>query len=185
MFTDIVNISDILKDCPERRFLYSPLYGEVIFIKVNEDKSISVSTCAGNSSFDAYGRFCEKGECLLFPSAECRTWSPGWQDYLIKPKDKVLLNNDIYTYLGDDRFTDGQASFFEDLTNCKFAPKVYMKEQKFNPFDKVVVRNGKLYWAANLFSHMDGKFYITMDGAYEQCLPYEEYKYLIGTNHDI
>lgn len=34
--------------------------------------------------FDEYGRKTEKGECLLFPSKECKNWN-GWQHTLLKP----------------------------------------------------------------------------------------------------
>jgi len=58
-----------------------------------------------------------------------------------------------------------------------------MSEVKFEPFQKVLVRDcDDSKWEINLFERMvDGK-YLCLAGAYYQCLPYNnETKHLLGT----
>ena len=59
-----------------------------------------------------------------------------------------------------------------------------MSAHKFEPFDKVLVRNGdKQSWRCGFFSHVDaGGDKICIGGWYEQMIPYnEETKHLVGT----
>ena len=92
----MINIAELLKDCPEGTKLYSPLFGEVklkcanlsvagfpIVVKAKNDDSFL---------FDKYGRYLSNtkfpdGECLLFPSKDYRTWQ-GWTP-CVEPKFKV------------------------------------------------------------------------------------------------
>ena len=57
----------------------------------------------------------------------------------------------------------------------------------FEPFDKVLVRNGKTeLWLLDMFAfHVEKNVAKTLNGAYMQCIPYnEETKHLLGTNND-
>lgn len=56
----MVNLIEILKNCPTRTKLYSPLFGEVTFRKINKNGlfPIVVETSLGaTASFSAEGRF--------------------------------------------------------------------------------------------------------------------------------
>ena len=100
-----LNLVEILKDCPEGTKLYSPVLGEVDFVKISDDDisfPIRVRVKYGMYTFSSQGRFCniEQGECLLFPSKEQRDWSkfnpkkpkhPKFDPKTLKPFDKVLV----------------------------------------------------------------------------------------------
>lgn len=75
-----MNIAEILKDAPRGIKLYSPVYGEVTFSRIDNDVySIVVNDENNNvTSFTADGRFYPgypNAECLLFPSKDNRDWS--------------------------------------------------------------------------------------------------------------
>ena len=102
-----LNLVEILKDCPEGTKLYSPVLGEVDFVKISDDDisfPIRVRVKYGMYTFSSQGRFCniEQGECLLFPSKEQRDWSkfkpeqskkPKFDPRTLQPFDKVLTRN--------------------------------------------------------------------------------------------
>lgn len=75
-----LDLVKILEKVPKGTKLYSPLYGEVTFtnIKSYSNYPIVVTDKFGSShSFTIEGKYkdiCE-GECVLFPSKECRDWS--------------------------------------------------------------------------------------------------------------
>lgn len=72
-----MDIAKILKNCPKGIKLYSPIYGEMEFIKVSEvTRSIHCVTNKGNSHyFFPDGKYEPEGECVLFPSKEQRDWN--------------------------------------------------------------------------------------------------------------
>lgn len=81
-----LNLVEILKDTPRGTKLYSPIYGKVTFIGINEEKlypiEVEVITDDGGLSrtwYTAEGKFLSNyiktSECLLFPSKEQRDWS--------------------------------------------------------------------------------------------------------------
>ena len=96
-----LNLVEILKDCPEGTKLYSPVLGEVDFVRISNDDisfHIRVRVRYGMYTFSSQGRFCniEQGECLLFPSKDQRDWSkfnikkPKFDPKTLQPFDKVL-----------------------------------------------------------------------------------------------
>ena len=74
-----LNLVEILKDCTEGTTLYSTVFGEVEFERINDIIGpIVVTTHTGNAEcFTADGKMHThyNGECLLFPSKEQRDWS--------------------------------------------------------------------------------------------------------------
>ena len=76
-----INIAEILKDCPKGMKLYSPIWCEVDFDKIdieNERHPIAVKSSKGTMHLAEDGRFCaayETAECMLFPSSVIRDWS--------------------------------------------------------------------------------------------------------------
>ena len=99
-----MNIAEILKECPTGTKFYSPIFGEVVFVCVNDDKlyPIICSTIHGfNKCFLSDGRYYEgfpDSECTLFPSKDQRDWSK-FKVSVQKPKpqfkpfDKVLVRD--------------------------------------------------------------------------------------------
>lgn len=155
-----IDLTKILKGCPEGTELYHKGYGTVYFvlIDINLDYPILLSLYKdgyANTSLTKYGKFNATfdGECLLFPSKEQQDWSKF------------------------ERFWD--KSKIE-----RFNPKT------FQPFDKILVRDDDdKIWHANLFSHINNvyvKYKINSISTIHRCaIPYnEETKHLIGTTDD-
>lgn len=107
-----INIAEILKNCPKRMKLYSPLFGTVIFNRIIDTDSeyiISVDDIEGSTQdFTRNGYFYENfldAECILFPSKDMRDWSK-----LLWKKGDVLVSKDgkkecIFSNFIGDNFT--------------------------------------------------------------------------------
>lgn len=102
-----IDLTKILKDCPVGTKLYSPICGEVYFIKIDSDCKYSIIT---NSKYSYMITFTKEGhqydsvygECLLFPSKDQRDWSKfkafwykkdRFNPKTLKPFDKVLARD--------------------------------------------------------------------------------------------
>jgi hypothetical protein len=63
-----------------------------------------------------------------------------------------------------------------------------MSEYQFEPYQKVLVRDGEHYeWKVQFFSHQGNGIncpYVCVGGRYEYCLPYEGNEHLLGTTND-
>lgn len=98
-----LNLVEILKDCPRGTKLYSTVYGDVEFYKIDLDSDstlkIYVKIWAGVIvRFDDSGKLelsC-RGECTLFPSRTQRNWAefktkkPKFDPKTLKPFDRVI-----------------------------------------------------------------------------------------------
>ena len=99
----MLDLVEILKNCPKGTKLYSTIHGEVTLNYVSTDVNypINVIWREGTASFTRYGRYAIKsdGECILFPSKDQRDWSkfkvPVEKfDYsVLQPFDKVLVRD--------------------------------------------------------------------------------------------
>lgn len=152
-----IDLTKILKDCPKGTKLYTPVWGEVTFIEV-EDKDYAYPICI-------YTNTCTKvqltkngclisitdSECILFPSKEQRDWSkftaPWYKKEKFDPKtlrpfDKVLVKR----------------AGKEDTWTC-------------NIFSS--------------YSEGTGYDFECLDDVYEICVPYnDETKHLVGTTEE-
>ena len=98
-----LNLVEILKDCPKGTKLYSTVYGEVEFDRINkgEDSVKFIKSDGYRGSVSAQGLVlsCYDGECILFPSKEQRDWSkfkvkkPKFDPKTLCPFDKVLVRD--------------------------------------------------------------------------------------------
>ena len=75
-----MNIANLLKYCPKGTKLYSTVFGEVTFDRIDMDEKypILVYKIDGtHTSFDEEGRYVKyyNSECVLFPSKDQRDWS--------------------------------------------------------------------------------------------------------------
>lgn len=101
-----VDLTKILKDCPEGTELYSPLCGKVVFKYIKD--SIIYTTDSSNSiqlfSKEGFYYYSAGVECLLFPSETQRDWSkfiapwyklikPKFDPKTLQPFDKVLVKD--------------------------------------------------------------------------------------------
>lgn len=117
-----IDLTKILKDCPEGIKLYTTIWGEVTFIEVSEHVynlyPIIIYNGCDHVGFTKDGRYLinkQDSECILFPSKDQRDWSkfkaPWYKKEKFDPKtlkafDRVLVRNcneewicDIFSYL--------------------------------------------------------------------------------------
>lgn len=150
-----IDLTKILKDCPIGWELYSSIYGNVNFRRIENNtdcpivfffidkEGITMHRSVTKQGLDV--PWCE-GECTLFPSKEQRDWSKFTVPWYKKEK---------------------------------FDPNT------LNPFDKVLVYDNDGKWRCNLFSHIrDNSIfpYAAIDVNYSHCIPYnEDTKHLLGT----
>ena len=156
-----LDLTIILKGCPNGTKLYSTIHGEVIFRGIYPDNYPIATTIYDKNEnsvecvyFTKDGRvMCRyDGECILFPSKEQRDWSK-FERFWDKPKVE------------------------------KFDPNT------LHPFDKILgfyeVEGGS--WECNIFSHLIGKecSAVCTGMIYNKYIPYnEDTKHLVGTNDD-
>lgn len=94
----MINVAEKLKDSPKGTKLYSPLFGEVEFVRIEIGSIIvkvldnGIPYSNSNVAFTAEGKWhdIEQSECLLFPSKDNRDWNKF--DYRIKPKYRPFAN---------------------------------------------------------------------------------------------
>lgn len=110
---DNINIAEILKDCPKGMKLYSPLFGRVELLSVDDvcDFPITVRTverkekaCFTKEGF--YHSHYSDAECLLFPSSVMRNWSK-----FFKRGDVVVKNGYGTTVVFDGWANDNYTEF--------------------------------------------------------------------------
>ena len=115
------NIAEALKDAPKGLKLYTPLFGEVRFIKIFQDTILANTLRDIDATFFQDGRYYNYNntECLLFPSVNHRCWNH-WQNTLFPESigsvcvDTITGNKFI---LGEDGtyFSDNTGSLYSTL----------------------------------------------------------------------
>lgn len=77
-----IDLTKILKDCPEGTELYSPIFGEVKFFRINDINDnypiVVIDVKGATCRFDITGKLFydyDNAECILFPSKDQRDWS--------------------------------------------------------------------------------------------------------------
>lgn len=71
----MINIAEILKDCPRGTKLYSPIFGDGELTKVTDRIHVHFPKEHNHKCFDIFGRYSKGGEIMLFPSKENRDWN--------------------------------------------------------------------------------------------------------------
>lgn len=160
-----LDLTKILDGCPEGTKLYSTMYGEVSFAKINKylkDYPIWLSINKDFAYCAKDGRYIKnKGECTLFPSKDQRDWSKferfwdkpkveKFDPMTLKPFDKVLAR------CTESEWMPTLFGFLID-TDRKDPHSPFVNEERV----------------------------VCVDIGYQQCIPYnEETKHLIGTLDD-
>lgn len=160
-----LDLTKILKGCPEGTEFYSSVFGEVRFIGIDTRNEYPIKLQAYNkyisSLEDLYYTkegnptcaYAYEGECTLFPDKNQRDWSK-FERFWDKPKKEKFDVNTL------------------------------------QPFDKILARDRDHHiWTCALLSHIDNlnEEYkvITVGSCYMRCIPYnEETKHLVGTLDD-
>jgi hypothetical protein len=152
----MINIAELLKDCPVDTKLYSPFLGYVWFkgIRKTNDGCIDVVACCDDKfpyvhSFFANGKYYNytDTEVSLFPDKDQRDWSkfkvakPKFDINNLKPFDKVLVR------VCDTGKWDGDFYMWYNNTQKEFP-------------------------------------YYCVNSVWSQCIPYENNEHLLGTTDD-
>lgn len=156
-----INLTKILKDCPKGTKLYSPVFGDVEFVRVYQNNFVDfiIEFKLSDNSINSVttdGRLYEEfnGECILFPSKDQRDWS---------------------------KFT---APWYKKERKGKFDPNT------LKPFDKVLVRDYCTdEWLAQIFTrYFKYRKYPFVDiclNSYTYCIPFnDDTKHLVGTTDE-
>ena len=134
-----LNLCEILKNCPKGTKLYSTIFGEVEFLKVNNINQIVVTIGDKYYYFSEQGVFLLKGiiyldhhgECVLFPSKDQRDWSKFVAPWLkkerfdpktLKPFDRVLVRNSK-----TEKWTCEHFSYFNEGNECPYVTFISYK----------------------------------------------------------
>ena len=150
-----LNLVEILKDCPKGTKLYSTVYGDVEFYKIDLDSDstlkIYVKIWAGVIvRFDDSGKLelsC-RGECTLFPSRDQRDWSK------FQPKKPKFEPKTLEAF---DRVLTRDAS--SAIWRCQLFSHIIKNEGNYP--------------------------YLCISDTYKYCIPYnEETKHLVGTTEE-
>ena len=159
-----IDLTKILKNCPEGTEFWSDIFGKVQFLQVNEcfDRPILVRRADGfiiPYTKEGWDNIIFPESCLLWPSKDCRDWSKfilpkkdKFNPKTLKPFDKVLV-----------RDSDGTA---------------------------LLVEQDETRWKCALYSHERGNEsipykYATTDSPYVYCIPYNDNtKHLVGTKEE-
>ena len=160
-----LNLCEILKDCPTGTKFWSPVWGDVTFVQINDvgvfpivlsAKSFSNSNISLRSNGKMYD--IKEAECLLYPSKYQRDWSK-FVRFWDKPKTE-----------------ESTVEMFDENT--------------LKPFDKVLARDYlNDNWMADFFEKIeenDIHYNVTcVTCKWVQCIPYnEDTRHLLGTTND-
>lgn len=114
-----LNLVEILKNCSKGTKFYSPVFGEIEFIRIdeiNDNNPIVIKWFINDSGYIEYltkdGKFRGLGECIIFPSKEQRDWNK-WQRPFVKGDivateyggnifilNELDINHNNHNYLG-------------------------------------------------------------------------------------
>lgn len=146
-----MNITEILKYCPKDTKLYSTVFGEVEFSKINPDDMIVISVKDGSPRvFHRNGSYSEYGECVLFPSKDQRDWKkfrlPVKRGDIMMSDNRAFIISDEYADTFNNAFhkyicgIDTTGTFKVSQSNTYWTSKFYIpasEEAKKELFDKM------------------------------------------------
>ena len=130
-----IDLTKILKDCPKGFKLYSLVYGEVEFQKIELGLTLPIVIKLKNKIIERcgpYGKLLDNydGECILFPSKTQRDWSKftapwykkeKFDPNTLEPFDKVLVRDNINNPWVCDHFSYiNHANICITTDRCKY-----------------------------------------------------------------
>ena len=153
-----INIAEKLKDYPNGLKLYSPIYGEVKFYKIdidNESYPIAVKNSKGIVYFAEDGRYStafDTAECLLFPSSKMRDWTKFFnRGDVVWSKDNMYA---IFEGWANDDYTKFNSTICFYVFDASFDEEVVCDTDCF-----VKAREGeRAAFIANAERHYNGKY---------------------------
>ena len=154
-----IDLTKILKDCPEGTKLYSTIHGEVTLIDSNDtSQHYPISVRLNDNTVEIFtheGKLLNKfdGECILFPSKDQRDWSKFTAPWYKK-----------------DKF---------DPKTLKSFDKVLVKLRNDSVWECTLFS----HYVNNSFN--DCTYYVCINIRYKYCIPYnDDTKHLVGTTEE-
>lgn len=153
-----LDLTKILKDCPEGTKMYSTIFGDVELVEVSQREDIAYPIEFKKSNrIPSYhltkdGRVYKDldGDCTLFPSKDQRDWSkfkpknPKFDPKTLQPFDKVLVRDD-----------------HNQKWECSLFSYINIIDDIYYPYVTII------------------------NTGYKYCIPYnEETKHLVGTSEE-
>ena len=155
-----INIAEILKNKPKGTKLYSPIFGDVTFDKVEKDlgEYTIFVTDEGqiHQTFMADGRYNRNGVSMLFPSNAMRDWGKfAWK------KGDVLVNNEdtcecFFEGWYNDDYTQFKAKHWLDSRNENNIKYLSENQPLTSLFMKEDEESGE-YYLNTIEERLDGK----------------------------
>lgn len=147
----MINIAEILKDCPSGTKLYSTIHGEVELVDIYHDL-IRCKFSRGISfvSFHSNGRWIEDvGECVIFPSKDQRDWCKFHRpfkdgDILITMLGEIFIYQKITTtdFCGSYASLNTYGKFFPYYTSFIESSARFATENEKQKFFDAMEANG-------------------------------------------
>lgn len=132
-----LDLREILKDVPKGTKLYSPIYGDVKFKKINDTDIYPVLVEIQNGMnvhFTKEGKYMERNtsaECMLFPSKEQRDWSKFNVDVL-EIGIPVVVSDNLEDFIIGRYAGNGKVEYIKRF-GCITTWKYIIPYEKFDP----------------------------------------------------
>lgn len=193
-----LNLTEILKNCPNGRELFSPAYG-VVRLKESDAgltypilvEYTDIEGAIEETNFTSDGKYLAKvagGECILFPTKDDRDWAHWWK--MVKEGDIVVMKSGIVRQFAKclnrekiERWaTKEEAEEWHRKNECCWTPS------ECKTGDQVLVKWSRTGWTMEFFSHIHGGVVIAGDCDSEphlhDVIPLnDQTRHLVGT-HD-
>ena len=124
-----IDLTKILKNCPEGTTFYTTVWGEVSFVEILENNKIfafSIDTAIGILSLTKEGCYLDKyydTECIIFPSKDQRDWNKFKAPWYKKEKFDPNTLNMFDRVLGRDCDNHiWKCNFFSHITEQDYFP---------------------------------------------------------------
>ena len=126
-----IDLTKILKDCPEGWKFYSSIYGDVAFRGIENDSANPIKFfLLDEDNIEKYGSCTEqglyapyyKGECTFFPSKEQRDWSKFTAPWYKREKfDPTTLNvfDKVLVKISNESYNTWYADFVAEPSHTK------------------------------------------------------------------
>lgn len=200
-----LDLCKILAGCPKGTPIYSMAHG---WVKLHDVENEMIAVYFGEGStivyFSSNGHLGNNtdGECLLWPSEDCRDWSQFKQPQQTQfsKGDHILFRNpagNVFLGVFEKYVDDGRCSvtIFGDglnISEWELTKKDLTKLEKYDPkllktADAVLVRDSdNNEWSYSLFSHVvkreSGYYFGASCTFWKMCVPYnQETEHLVGT----
>ena len=191
----MINIAELLKDCPQGMELDCTMYDNVTLDSVStaRDYPIKIVTKNGFSTkLTQYGQNVgiEEGKCVIFPKGKT-TWEGFVPPCKFNVGDRIRRKGEIFAHT--IKMVEKDLYVFDDLRRIPISlqDEYELVPNKFDinnlkPFDKVLYRmRDNDTWHAGLYDiNKDNKHFVIGSAIVSQCIPYKGNEYLLGRTDD-